>query len=68
MKKRLVSVLTTLLCMTSLSTGLQTSAADGKYTLVTDTFAYANNNACGYQNGFLLETDLVDADFMVVGM
>ncbi|MDE5564249.1 MAG: dockerin type I repeat-containing protein [Oscillospiraceae bacterium] len=70
MKKRLMSTLTALLCMTSLSTGLQTSASDSvlKYTLVTDTFAYANNNAYGYQNGFLLETDLVDADFMVVGM
>ncbi len=69
MKKKLVSTLTALLCMTSLLTGLQTSAADSmEYTLVTDTFSYANNNAYGYQNGFLLEADLVDADFMVVGM
>ncbi len=71
MKNKIIIFLTALF---SLATSLTAVAADinadnnAALTITTDTFTYTNNNSYNFQNGFLLESELADPDFMVVGM
>ncbi|MBE6849752.1 MAG: hypothetical protein E7502_07630 [Ruminococcus sp.] len=68
--KKMTALLTAFLCLNGSVFAIPANAAEvedvfGKiYSYSTDTFSYTSNG----DNGFILETELVDPDFMVVGI
>ena len=72
MKKRLFAAVTAAMCLTGMLASLPASALTedevSSLTITTDTFTYSPNvDRFGRMCGMNLGTDLVDADFMVVG-
>lgn len=72
MKKRLLAAVTAAMCLTGMLASLPASALTeeeaASLTITTDTFTYAPNvDRFGRMCGMNLGTDLVDADFMVIG-
>lgn len=72
MKKRLFAAVTAAMCLTGMLAALPASALTedevSSLTITTDTFTYSPNvDRFGRMCGMNLDTDLVDADFMVVG-
>ncbi len=70
MKKKLTALLTALLCLNGSVFAFSANAAEANdvlektYSYSTDTFSYTSNG----DRGFTLETELVDAQFMVVAV
>ncbi len=72
MKKRLFAAVTAAMCLTGMLAALPASALTEEeaaaLTITTDTFTYSPNvDRFGRMYGMNLGTDLVDADFMVIG-
>ncbi len=68
MKKRFIAMLLSAICMISpMSANAADLGVDAEFVYMTDTFTYRTNNIYGSHDGFFLETELADPDFMVVG-
>ena len=69
MKKRLTALLTAILCMTAAVSAVPASAVDVTvnpyYTIDTESFTYVSKYI---HEGFYLESELADPDFLVVGI
>ncbi len=70
MKKKLTALLTAFLCLNGSVFAIPANAAEANndlektYSYSTDTFSYTSNG----RNGFILDTELVDPQFMVVAV